>query len=256
MTAAGDTLPTTRAELASRLGSLRDRIAAAARQAGRDPDQVQLLAVSKGHPAAALRQAAELGLRQFGESYVSEATGKLAELSDLAASWVYLGPIQSNKTRPIAEQFDWVLGLAAERVARRLTAQRPEHLAPLQACIQVNVDGDPAKSGIPVTELDALLDAVDGVAGIEVRGLMTIPRAPEPGRPSTVERTFATLAELFAEQVAAGRRWDTLSMGMSGDFETAIAHGSTQVRLGTALFGPRRYHVVADHGDQGGDDRG
>jgi pyridoxal phosphate enzyme (YggS family) len=238
------TMPSALADFGGRLAQLRSRIADAARQAGRAPQEVQLLPVSKGHPTTALRHAADLGLRQFGESYVSEVTSKIAELSDVPAAWVYLGPIQSNKTRPIAEQFDWVLGLTSGRVARRLAGQRPEHLPPLQACIQVNADGDPAKSGIAVSEIDALLDEVDGLERIEVRGLMTIPMAPEPGHRSTVDRTFAVLAELFAERVAAGRRWDTLSMGMSGDFEIAVARGSTQVRLGTALFGPRRYNMA------------
>jgi hypothetical protein len=215
--------------------ALRDRIAAAAVAADRDPAEIDLLAVSKGHPAGAVRTALDLGLRRFGESYVSEVLPKMAELADSPAEWVYLGPIQSNKTRQLAENFAWVLGLSSEKAARRLAAQRSGHLPPLQVCVQVNVDGDPAKSGIAPEQLDAFLEVLDALPRLRVRGLMTIPRH-EPGG---VPPGFAVLADLYAKHRAGGRDWDTLSMGMSGDFEAAIAAGSTQVRLGTSLFGPR-----------------
>jgi pyridoxal phosphate enzyme (YggS family) len=235
--------------MAERLAALRGRVAAAAVEAERDPAAVSLLPVSKAHPVAALRQAAGLGLRQFGESYVSEAVAKIDELGDLGAEWYFLGPIQSNKTRPIAERFDWALGLSSSRVARRLSDQRPEGRPPLRVCVQVNVDDDPAKSGVAVAELEPLLDVTDTLPGIEVRGLMTIPMRPQPGQAPSVEKTFTVLAELYHAQVAGGRRWDTLSMGMSGDFEAAVACGSTQIRLGTALFGQRTPVAERKHGD-------
>lgn len=225
--------------LRDRLEDLRNRIARAATACGRLPGEVELLAVSKGHPAGAVREALELGLTRFGESYISEAVPKIAEFAGTAAEWVYLGPIQTNKTRVIAENFTWVLGLASERAARRLSEQRPVDKAPLQVCVQVNVDRDPAKSGILPERLDAFVDIVAALPNLTVRGLMTIPRKQEPGTVVTDSPAFAALAELFRRQVEAGQRWDTLSMGMSGDFEAAIAHGASQVRLGTALFGPR-----------------
>lgn len=225
--------------LQDRLSALRQRIDTAAGAAGRPGADVELLAVSKGHPTAALRAAMDLGLRRFGESYVSEALPKIDALRADGVEWVYLGPIQTNKTRPLAENFDWVLGLSSQPAARRLAAQRPAGLPPLQVCVQVNVDGDPAKSGLAPDRLDAFLDELDAFDTLTVRGLMTITRRPDPGTTDPGAAAFDTLADLFAKQVAAGRRWDTLSMGMSGDFETAIAHGSTQVRLGTALFGAR-----------------
>ncbi|MEU8264750.1 YggS family pyridoxal phosphate-dependent enzyme [Micromonospora sp. NPDC048999] len=226
-----------------RLAALRQRVAAAAASAGRRPADVELLAVSKGHPVPALRQALDLGLTKFGESYVSEAMPKVDGLQTDSVEWVYLGPIQTNKTRPIAENFDWVLGLSTLSAARRLHAQRPDNKGPLNICVQVNIDGDPAKSGLRPELLDAFLDELDQFGNLTVRGLMTITRRPEPGAGGPGAAAFAALADLFAKQVAGGRRWDTLSMGMSGDFEAAIASGSTQVRLGTALFGPRPARV-------------
>ncbi|MFF8789129.1 YggS family pyridoxal phosphate-dependent enzyme [Streptomyces sp. NPDC015125] len=231
-----------------RLEALRARIDAAATAAGRRPEAVELLAVSKGHPASAIREARTLGLDRFGESYAGEALPKTAELRGSGVQWVFLGPIQSNKTRLLAENFSWVLGLCSQKAARRLDAQRPDDLPPLQVCIQVNADGDPAKAGLAPDQLDPFLESVQGLRRLTVRGLMTIPRKAVPASPATPTtpatpvtgpHAFEVLAELFAKQVAAGHRWDTLSMGMSGDFEAAIAAGSTQVRLGTALFGPR-----------------
>ncbi|MCZ1010271.1 YggS family pyridoxal phosphate-dependent enzyme [Streptomyces lydicus] len=222
-----------------RLAALRARIDAAATAAGRRPEAVELLAVSKGHPASAIREALALGLDRFGESYAGEALPKTAELRGAGAQWVYLGPIQSNKTRLLAENFSWVLGLCSLKAARRLDAQRPDDLPPLQVCVQVNADGDPAKAGLAPDELDPFLESVRDLKRLTVRGLMTIPRKAVPAAPVTGPPAFEVLAELFAKQIAAGHRWDTLSMGMSGDFEAAIAAGSTQVRLGTALFGPR-----------------
>ncbi|MFC5220524.1 YggS family pyridoxal phosphate-dependent enzyme [Streptomyces coerulescens] len=225
--------------IADRLDVLRARIDAAALAAGRRPQDVELLAVSKGHPASAVREAMALGLDRFGESYATEAVPKLTELNGTAAQWVYLGPIQTNKTRLLAENFSWVLGLCSEKAARRLDAQRPEGLPPLQVCVQVNADGDPAKSGLAPDRLSAFLETVQDLRRLTVRGLMTIPRKAGPGEEGATPPAFEVLAELFAKHVAAGHDWDTLSMGMSGDFEAAIAAGSTQVRLGTALFGPR-----------------
>ncbi|SEP97638.1 hypothetical protein SAMN04487983_1002314 [Streptomyces sp. yr375] len=227
-----------------RLEALRARTAAAAVAAGRRPDEVELLAVSKGHPAAAVREALALGLERFGESYVGEAVPKAAELGGSGARWVYLGPIQTNKTRLLAENFSWVLGLCSHKAARRLDAQRPDGLPPLQVCVQVNADGDPAKAGLAPDRLDPFLESIQDLKRLTVRGLMTIPRKTEPepatgAMPVTGPPAFTVLADLFAKHVAAGHPWNTLSMGMSGDFEAAIVAGSTQVRIGTALFGPR-----------------
>lgn len=218
-----------------RLAGLRARIDAAAVAAGREPASVELLAVSKGHPASAVREAIGLGLSRFGESYVSEALPKIAEITK-PVEWLYLGPIQSNKTKLIAEGFSWVLGLSSEKVARRLSSQRPEGLPPLNACIQVNVDADPAKSGLPPEELDTFMATVAELPNLVLRGLMTVPRLDESG---DAGGAFGALAALFEKHRGLGSQWDTLSMGMSGDFEQAIAHGSTQVRLGTGLFGAR-----------------
>lgn len=223
--------------LAERLTAVRAGLSEAAIACGRNTDDVELLAVSKGHPAESIRQAAELGLRRFGESYLSDALPKIDALRDQDLEWFFLGPLQSNKTRPIAENFDWALGLCSEKIARRLDAQRPPSLPPMRVCIQVNVDGDDAKSGVRPEELDGLLDVVGSLPNLSVRGLMTIPRKQQAGVADATP--FRDLATLFHEHVERGHRWDVLSMGMSGDHALAVAEGSTQVRIGTALFGPR-----------------
>jgi len=235
-------------QLSVRLEELRQRIEVAAVAAGRNPGEVELLPVSKGQPAEAVREAIGLGLSRFGESYVSEAIPKIAKIVE-PVDWVYLGPIQSNKTRPIAENFAAVLGLSALKAGYRLSSQRPAGLPPLSVCIQVNVDADPAKSGIGPDELAAFVEEISALPNLVLRGLMTVPRMDSGGDTPG----FATMAALFERHRDLGAQWDTLSMGMSADFEQAIAHGATQVRLGTALFGPRAAkRSLADHSQTSG----
>ena len=212
------------------------RIREAAQAAGRDPATVGLLAVSKTQPAAAIREAFAAGLREFGENYLQEALDKQAELADLPLTWHFIGPIQSNKTKPIAEHFDWVHSVDRLKIAQRLSDQRPPQLPPLNVCLQVNVSGEASKSGCTPAELPQLAQAVAALPGLRLRGLMCIP-APSDD-PVEQHAAFARLRTL-CEQLPA--QLDTLSMGMSQDLEAAIAEGATWVRIGTALFGARDY---------------
>lgn len=197
-----------------------------------------LLAVSKTHPAAAIRTLFNLGQRAFGESYWQEAQGKLAELADLPIDWHFIGPLQSNKTRPIAEHFHWVHGVDRDKIARRLSEQRPVHLPPLNICLQVNLDDEASKSGVAPDEILALALAVKDLPRLQLRGLMCI---PEPHNSIDAQRaTFARMGALLHQLKDAGiSGLDTLSMGMSDDMEAAVAEGSTIVRVGTAIFGVR-----------------
>lgn len=197
-----------------------------------------LLAVSKTHPAAAIRTLFNLGQRAFGESYWQEAQGKLAELADLPIDWHFIGPLQSNKTRPIAEHFHWVHGVDRDKIARRLSEQRPPHLPPLNICLQVNLDGEASKSGVAPDDALALALTVKDLPRLQLRGLMCI---PEPHNSIDAQRaTFARMGALLQQLKDAGiSGLDTLSMGMSDDLEAAIAEGATLVRVGAALFGPR-----------------
>jgi pyridoxal phosphate enzyme (YggS family) len=198
---------------------------------------VQLLAVSKTFPADTVRAAAALGQRAFGESYVQEALEKIAALADLGLYWHFIGPIQSNKTRPIAERFDWVHSVDRDKIARRLSEQRPEALPPLQVCIEVNLGGEATKSGVAPGELAGLARTVAGLPRLRLRGLMTI---PEPADDMGLRRRrFAELRGLLEGLKHDGLEVDTLSMGMSADLEAAVAEGATMVRIGTALFGER-----------------
>jgi len=224
-------------DIAERLASVRRRIADAAHDWGRDPDAITLLAVSKTHPAEAVRAAWQAGQRRFGESYVQEALGKIAALADTTAEWHFIGPLQSNKTKAVAENFDWVHSVARPRVAQRLSGQRPAGRPPLQVCLQVNVSGEASKAGVEPGEVSALAEAVQGLPGLALRGLMAIP-APSDDFDEQ-RRSFARLREAFERLNACGYGLDTLSMGMSGDLEAAIAEGATLVRVGTAIFGPR-----------------
>jgi pyridoxal phosphate enzyme (YggS family) len=213
------------------------RISTAASLCGRHARDIVLVAVSKTHPASLIREAHATGQRDFGESYVQEALEKMDALGDLDLVWHFIGPVQSNKTRPIAERFDWVHSIEREKIAARLSAQRPAARGPLDVCIQVNVSGEASKSGCTPEEAPALARAVAAMPNLRLRGLMTV---PEPTDDATVQRArFATLAALRDRIVAAGVPLDTLSMGMSDDLEAAIAAGSTMVRIGTAIFGPR-----------------
>ncbi len=222
--------------IAKNIAKVRTRIREAAQACGRDPDTVGLLAVSKTKPAAAVREAHACGQRDFGENYLQEALNKQAELSDLALTWHFIGPIQSNKTRPIAEHFAWVHSVDRLKIAQRLSEQRPAHLPPLNICLQVNVSGEASKSGCTPDELPALARAVSQLPNLRLRGLMTI---PEPT--SDVAQQHAACARLRQLRDDLNLELDVLSMGMSDDLEAAIAEGATWVRIGTALFGARDY---------------
>ncbi len=212
------------------------RIREAAQAVGRDPASVGLLAVSKAQPAAAIREAAEAGMRDFGENYLQEALDKQAELGELPLTWHFIGPIQSNKTKPIAEHFDWVHSVDRLKIAQRLSDQRPAELPPLNICLQVNVSGEASKSGCAPEELPQLAQAVAAIPRLRLRGLMCIPAPSED--PAEQRAAFARLRALRDELPLT---LDTLSMGMSQDLEAAIAEGATWVRIGTALFGARDY---------------
>ncbi len=204
---------------------------------GRPCGSVQLLAVSKTRPAADLREAYAGGQRHFGENYLQDALDKIDALGDLALCWHFIGPVQSNKTRSIAENFDWVHSVDRLKVASRLSEQRPAGKAPLNICLQVNISGEKSKSGISVEEAPDLVRAIADLPGVKLRGLMAIPRA---GMSDTEQReTFARLSRLKQALLPLAPDLDTLSMGMSNDMEAAIAEGATMVRIGTALFGPR-----------------
>jgi len=223
--------------LAERLRSVRERVARAAAAAGRSAHSVTLLAVGKAQPAELLAAAADSGLTHFGESYLQEALGKIAALQERPLTWHFVGRIQANKTRPIAEHFAWVHAVDRLKVAERLSAQRPPHTAPLNLCLQVNVAGELSKGGVAPAELPALAAAVARLPRLALRGLMCIP--PEESEPTRQRAWFARLRALLEELNAEGLRLDTLSMGMSADFEAAILEGATIIRLGTALFGAR-----------------
>jgi hypothetical protein len=214
------------------------RIARAAQACGRDPAAVMLLAVSKTHPAALLEQAHAAGQRAFGENYVQEALAKMDALAGKGLEWHLIGPLQSNKTRLVAARFDWVHAIESERIARRLSEQRPAALAPLQVLVQVNVSGEASKSGVAPDAAPALAHAVAALPRLRLRGLMAI---PEPTPDSALQRArFRMLRGLLERLRREGLELDTLSMGMSDDLEAAIAEGATIVRVGTAIFGQRQ----------------
>ncbi|UCH49607.1 MAG: YggS family pyridoxal phosphate-dependent enzyme [Betaproteobacteria bacterium] len=224
--------------IASRLQAVRERIQAATAAAGRPPDAVRLIAVSKTFPAEVVREACQAGQHAFGENYLQEATSKIEAVSDLPLEWHFIGPLQSNKTRPVAALFSWVHTVDRLKLAERLSAARPDALAPLQVCIQVNVSSEESKSGCRREEAFELADAVARLPRLRLRGLMTI---PELTSDTALQRQrFAALRQLKDELVARGLELDTLSMGMSDDLEAAIAEGATMVRIGRAIFGPRR----------------
>jgi pyridoxal phosphate enzyme (YggS family) len=220
-----------------------EQIIDAARSAGRDPQAISLLAVSKTFDADAVMEAASAGQVAFGENYLQEALDKMAAIRlaqpDLLLKWHFIGPIQSNKTRPIAEHFDWVHSVEREKVAQRLAEQRPVHLPPLNVCLQVNVSGEASKSGVAPDRLIALAQAVSGMPRLRLRGLMAIPE--QSGTIELQRGPFRQLHRLFDALCAQGLALDTLSMGMSADMNAAIAEGATIVRVGTAIFGKRDY---------------
>jgi pyridoxal phosphate enzyme (YggS family) len=222
--------------IAENISTLAERIRSAAQAVQRDPASVGLLAVSKTKPASDLREAYDAGLRDFGENYLQEALAKQAELSDLPLIWHFIGPIQSNKTRAIAENFAWVHSVDRLKIAQRLSEQRPPELPPLNICIQVNVSGEASKSGCSPEDLPALAQAINALPHLKLRGLMAIPE-PTDDR----DEQNASFAAVSTLQAQLGLPLDTLSMGMSHDLEAAVAQGATWVRIGTALFGARNY---------------
>lgn len=209
----------------------------AAAKAGRDVRSVTLLAVSKGQPPARIRAALALGLTRFGENYVAEAVEKIRELHDCGAEWHFIGRLQANKTRHVAEHFGWVHSLDRLRVAERLSEQRPHHAPPLNVCVQVHVARDPDKGGVPPEALPELLAGVAALPRLALRGLMCM--LPHGADQQARHTAFARLRELADAARESGLPLDTLSMGMSDDLDAAIAEGATIVRIGTALFGPR-----------------
>lgn len=215
----------------------RQRIASAAAQWGRLCDSVGLVAISKGHPASALRALAGFGQRDFGENYLQEALPKMQTLADLKLTWHFTGQLQGNKTRAVAEHFDWVHTLDRERIARRLNEQRPHYAAPLNICVQVSLVPEPGKGGVPPEEVLPLAQSVAALPKLKLRGLMCIP----PPRDSFDEQRalFEQLAACQRRLIDVGLAVDTLSMGMSDDLEAAVAAGATWVRIGTAIFGAR-----------------
>lgn len=229
--------------ISGNLQAVRGSIDHAAQAVLRNGGDVQLLAVSKTFDARAVLEAARAGQRAFGENYLQEALDKMQALQqiapDLKLEWHFIGPIQSNKTRSIAEHFDWVHSVDREKIAQRLSAQRPPHLPPLNICLQVNISGEASKSGVSPEQAMALAKAVASMPNLRMRGLMAI---PEPAEDFDGQRKpFAALRTLFEQLRAAGLPLDTLSMGMSADMQAAIAEGATIVRIGTAIFGERKY---------------
>ncbi len=221
----------------SNLQATREAVAQAARAAHRNVTDVHLLAVSKTFPAQAVREAYQAGQTAFGENYLQEALDKMDALRDLPLEWHFIGPIQSNKTRPIAEHFAWVHGVERLKIAERLSAQRPPQLPPLNICLQVNVSGEDSKSGVAPQDVLPLAREVMRLPHLKLRGLMAI---PAPATDATAQRIpFAQMRSLLENLNGQGMMLDTLSMGMSHDFAAAILEGATIVRVGTAIFGQR-----------------
>jgi pyridoxal phosphate enzyme (YggS family) len=224
-------------DLKEQLDKVRSRIAVACQGAGRDGDAVALLAVSKQQPAGRIRELFVAGQRHFGENYLQEALLKQAQLADLDIAWHFIGPLQSNKTREVAQNFSWVQSADRARLLQRLSDQRPPALPPLNICLQVNIDDEPQKAGAAPAEVTELAQLANRLPGLKLRGLMAIPGVAANG--ATQPESFARMKRLFDDLLARGLKIDTLSMGMSADLETAIEAGSTLVRVGTDLFGPR-----------------
>lgn len=229
--------------ITNHLQTIHKIIDSAAKKAARDPDSVHLLAVSKTRPPEDILEAAKAGQFAFGENYEQEAVAKIEAIRqshpDLKLEWHFIGPIQSNKTRSIAEHFDWVHSVDREKIARRLSEQRPADLPPLNVCLQVNISQEKTKSGVIPEEVSHLAKAISAMPNLRLRGLMAIPE-PESD-PAKQRQPFQAMKALFDELVQAGYDMDTLSMGMSDDMETAIQEGATTVRIGSAIFGKRSY---------------
>jgi pyridoxal phosphate enzyme (YggS family) len=225
--------------ICDQLKSIRKQISTAEHTYAREPASVQLLAVSKTKPASAIEEAYACGQRAFGENYAQELLEKAEALKDLDIEWHYIGPLQSNKTKIIAEHAGWMHSIDREKIARRISEQRSSALPPLNICLQVNISGEESKSGVSPDELPALAHAVSRLPNIRLRGIMALP-APSPDI-GEQRAAFAAVRGLFEQLRREGLDIDTLSMGMTGDLEAAIAEGSTMVRIGTAIFGARDY---------------
>lgn len=225
--------------ITANIAALRQRIVQSASDAGRDPAEITLLAVSKTRSAEEVAVALDAGLTQIGENYLQEALDKQAALQGRNACWHFIGPIQSNKTREIASHFDWVHSVDREKIARRLSEQRPEGKPPLKICLQVNISREDSKSGVLPEDALTLAKQIIALPALQLRGLMAIPAASDD--PAEQRAAFAALRALrdTLQQALPDQTLDTLSMGMSGDMDAAIAEGSTLIRIGTALFGPR-----------------
>lgn len=231
------THPSDDVHVASALARVRERITHAATAANRDPADITLVAVSKTKPAALVAAALDAGQRDFGENYLQDALAKIETLADRGPLWHFIGDIQSNKTRDIASNFAWAHAIDRFKIARRLSDQRPDGMAALNLCIQVNVDGEASKSGLAPDQVAQLADQIVQLEHVRLRGLMTI---PAPGEDATAQRRpFAALRELMHNLNANGHALDALSMGMSADLEAAIAEGATHIRVGTDIFGAR-----------------
>ena len=225
-------------QLSDNISKLLQRVRLAAEKSQRHSSDIVVLAVSKSRPSEEIRAAFAEGLEQFGESYLQEAVEKIESLRDLPITWHFIGPIQSNKTRLIATHFDWVHSVDRGKVAKRLSDQRPEGLPPLQVCLQVNISGEITKSGVALADLPALASEVASLPRLQLRGLMAIPAPTDDER--LQRQSFAALRRAMESLREVAPGMDTLSMGMSDDLEAAIAEGSTLIRVGTALFGPRQ----------------
>ena len=223
--------------IAQNIAKLRERIRTAAQNCGRDPASITLLAVSKTRSAAAVRAAADCGIDNGGENYLQEALEKLQALEDLALHWHFIGPLQSNKTREVASHFSWVHSVDRLKIAKRLSDQRPEQLGSLNVCLQVNISDEASKAGLAVANVPDLAREVASLPRLRLRGLMAIPAPPEGD--TDPRAPFAALRALQQSLQKEHPELDTLSMGMSGDMEAAIAEGATVVRIGTDVFGPR-----------------
>lgn len=230
------------------LQAVHARIAAACKAVGRAPQEVMLLAVSKTWPAEDVCIAADSGQRAFGENYAQEGTDKVHALVNAALEWHFIGPLQGNKTRTVAENFAWVHTIDRLKIAERLSAQRPEHLPPLQVCVQVNVSGEASKSGVAPEAAAELARAVARLPRLQLRGLMAVPEPTEDQQALAAQ--FRLLRELYEALKTEGLPMNTLSMGMSHDLECAIAEGSTLVRIGTAIFGARSHKVESTGEEQ------
>ena len=236
-------------DIAHNLAQVRDKISGAAARCGRAPEEVTLLAVSKTKPASAIEEAIAAGQRAFGENYVQEGVEKINHFQQAGVSglqWHFIGPLQSNKSRLVAEHFDWCHTVDRLKIATRLNEQRPAHLPPLKVLIQINISDEQSKSGIPLEALDGLAAEIAELPHLELRGLMAIP--PAAATPDETRAFFAQMRELLAK--AADRHYenakmDILSMGMSGDYPDAIREGATIVRIGTAIYGARDYSKKA-----------